>query len=305
MASLSELELALKEQVSGSVRIEKDDGGGARVVTPFAFSDGDEPVIAVVPNADGWTLTDHGNTLLRLSWMLDERQYDRPDTQRKMRDAMATARIDKRGGALTRPASERDFAADIFDFAYALMRIDELGRYAERPRSQNGASRRPGEPSRNTPVKTISHRDTLIRHDGVVLFEARDSIGGHYIALNARHSIGGHRADSTDDDPDGEDSYAVVGVSPQSLRRFRAGALDLKSLMREMPEGVWYIARPKAAVAAAPIALHPQTAPISQANVLPDDGFTLYDRFIDDLAIREAPTLMPSNPSCAPRNLNL
>ena len=151
MASLSELELALKEQLPTSVRIEKD-GGDARVVTPFAFADGDEPVIAVVPGADGWTLTDHGNTLLRLSWMLDEREYDRPDTQRKMRDAIAMARIDKRGGALTRALSEQDFVADIFDFAYALMRIDELGRDAKRPNSQNGALRHAGEPSHNKPA---------------------------------------------------------------------------------------------------------------------------------------------------------
>ena len=87
-----------------------------------------------------------------------------------------------------------------------------------------------------------------------------------------------------DDDSGGEDIYAVVGVSPQSLRRFRAGALNLKSLM---PEGVWRIARLKD-VDDAPIALHPQTSSMSLSGVLQDDRLTLYDYFVDDLAIREA-----------------
>ena len=123
-------------------------------------------------------------------------------------------------------------------------------------------------------MKTILHTDTLVYYDGILLFEARDPLGGHYIASHI-------------DVVGGLDRYAVVGVSPDSLRRFRAGLIDLRSLMLEMPDGEWYIARPTADVDT-PIDLEPQTARLEDTDYLPDDGLVLYDDFIDDLAIQEA-----------------
>ena len=135
-----------------------------------------------------------------------------------------------------------------------------------------GGIRYPGELDGAT-VKTILHTDTLVYYDGILLFEARDPLGGHYIASHI-------------DVVGGLDRYAVVGVSPDSLRRFRAGLIDLRSLMLEMPDGEWYIARPTADVDT-PIDLEPQTARLEDTDYLPDDGLVLDDDFIDDLAIEE------------------
>ena len=58
-------------------------------------------------------------------------------------------------------------------------------------------------------MKTIQHIKTLFYYDGPQVFEARDAIGGHYVAVMA--------------EPAGEtDRYLVAGVSPESLRRFRS-----------------------------------------------------------------------------------
>ena len=123
-----ELESALKSSPTRSVYIEKGDDGVPYIVTPFAFADGDEPVIAIVRDGDGgWALSDFGNTLLRLSYKIDEREYDAPDTRRKIDDAIASARIRERGGELTLALSDPDCAGAVLDFARALMRIDELG----------------------------------------------------------------------------------------------------------------------------------------------------------------------------------
>ena len=132
-SSLREFEAALKSGLARSVYIEKGDDGVPCIVTPFAFADGDEPVIAIVHDGGGWSLSDLGNTLLRLSFRLDEREYDHPDTRRKIDAAIAMARIRKRGGELTLALSEPDCAAAVFEFAYALMRIDELGASASPP----------------------------------------------------------------------------------------------------------------------------------------------------------------------------
>ena len=142
--SLSQIETDLKAQVSASVYVEKDDHGQPYVVTPLAFNDGDEPVIALVPNGNGWTLSDFGNTLLRLSYRLDADEYDSPDTQRKIHDAIAMAQITKQGGELTRALPEGEYAEALFEFVHALMRIDELGRTAMRqPQPAASPSSRP------------------------------------------------------------------------------------------------------------------------------------------------------------------
>ena len=150
-SSLREFETALKASLARSVYIEKGGDGVPCVVTPFAFADGDEPVIAIVRDGGGWSLSDLGNTLLRLSFRLDERECDHPDTRREIDDAIAMARIRRRGGELTLAISEPDCAADIFEFAYALMRIDELGA-SPRPRhSRQSANPQGGERERAMP----------------------------------------------------------------------------------------------------------------------------------------------------------
>jgi len=123
-------------------------------------------------------------------------------------------------------------------------------------------------------MKTILHTATLLYYDGPLIFEGRDLIGGNYVATLI-------------DDADGADVYAVVGVSPESLRRFRAGAVDLKSLMLETPDEQWYIAHPEGGEDV-PIRLQPQTSPLAESDFLPDDGLVLYDDYIDDLALIEA-----------------
>ena len=119
-------------------------------------------------------------------------------------------------------------------------------------------------------MKTILHTATLLYYDGPQIFEGRDLIGGNYVATLI-------------DDADGADVYAVVGVSPESLRRFRLGAVDLKSLMLETPDEQWYIAKPEGGEGV-PIRLQPQTSPLAESDFLPDDGLVLYDDFADDPA---------------------
>ena len=150
-SSLREFETALKASLDRSVYVEKGDDGVPCIVTPFAFADGDEPVIAIVRDGGGWSLSDLGNTLLRLSFRLDEREYDHPDTRREIDDAIAMARIRRRGGELTLALAEPDCAADVFEFARALMRIDELGASSRPHYSRQSGNPQGGERERATP----------------------------------------------------------------------------------------------------------------------------------------------------------
>lgn len=123
-------------------------------------------------------------------------------------------------------------------------------------------------------MKTIRHTTTLFYYDGPQVFEARDAIGGHYVAVMVEPE-------------NGSDRYLVAGVAPERLRQFRAGTLDLRSLLSEAGAEEWYLA----AVAAGldqPLALVPQTRPLAGSGLLPDEGFLLHDRPTEELALKEA-----------------
>src|SRR3989338_10226462 len=78
-------------------------------------------------------------------------------------------------------------------------------------------------------MKTVHHTQTLFYYDGPQVFEARDVIGGHYVAVMIEPE-------------NGHDRYLVAGVAPERLRQFRAGTLDLRSLLTQGGEGEWYLA---------------------------------------------------------------
>lgn len=122
-------------------------------------------------------------------------------------------------------------------------------------------------------MKTIKHTTTLFYYDGPQVFEARDRIGGHYIAVMVEPQ-------------DGKETYLVAGVLPESLRQFRGGRLDLRTLLAGDGSEEWYLAHGENLDE--PLALMPQTTPLGESGFLPDAGFLLHDRPAEELALREA-----------------
>ena len=123
-------------------------------------------------------------------------------------------------------------------------------------------------------MKTIHHAATLFYYDGHQVFEARDAIGGHYVCVLVKTTESGSE-------------YGVVGVSPERLRDFRVGNMDLRSLMTATPLGAWYRATMTAGLEE-PLALVPQKTPLMESGILPEPEFMLHDRPADDAVVREA-----------------
>lgn len=123
-------------------------------------------------------------------------------------------------------------------------------------------------------MKTIQHIKTLFYYDGPQVFEARDAIGGHYVAVMA--------------EPAGEtDRYLVAGVSPESLRRFRSGLLDLRSLVSELGEAEWFLTDVSEGLEV-PLKLQPQQTALVDSGLLPEPGFLLHDTPVECAALVEA-----------------
>ena len=127
------------------------------------------------------------------------------------------------------------------------------------------------------PIKrTINPVAVLDYYDGAQIFEGRDLIGGHYVAmLIDRVSSGVFR-------------YVAVGANPERLRQFRVGDLDLLTLFLEAPGGEWFF------IYGDPLHGEPLTLVLQDGNLaeqedlLPGECLILNDAPIDDLAEKRA-----------------
>jgi hypothetical protein len=113
-------------------------------------------------------------------------------------------------------------------------------------------------------MKTIRHTTTLFYYDGPQVFEARDAIGGHYVAVMIEPD-------------DGQDRYLIAGVEPERLRQFRAGLLDLRNLLVERAVAEWFLAFAPDGITA-PLSLQTAQGSLVESAFLPDAGFVLHER---------------------------
>lgn len=123
-------------------------------------------------------------------------------------------------------------------------------------------------------MKNVCYHSTLFYYDGPQVIEARDAIGGHYVAVVIEPA-------------EGHERYLVTGVAPEQLRRFRAGTLDLRALMTGDGAGEWYVTSGPAGLDQ-PLSLIPQTASLAESEWLPEAGFVLHEHPADDEALQEA-----------------
>lgn len=123
-------------------------------------------------------------------------------------------------------------------------------------------------------MKTIRHTNTLFYYDGPQVFEARDVIGGHYVAVAVESETKADR-------------FLVTGVAPERLRQFRSGALDLRSLLIEGGTEEWYLVTVDAGLDQ-PLALVAQHEALVQSDFLPDSDFYLHDHPADAETLKEA-----------------
>ncbi len=112
-------------------------------------------------------------------------------------------------------------------------------------------------------MRAIRHTSTLAYCDGVQVFEGRDSIGGRYVGVWVEAA-----ADA--------DRYLVAGVAPERLREFRAGGVDLRTLLLDARGGEWLLADVKDGFEG-PMTPRPIDNPAECSRFLPDEGFFLHD----------------------------
>ena len=114
----------------------------------------------------------------------------------------------------------------------------------------------------------------MFYYDGPQVFEARDAVGGDYAAVMVEPL-------------NGQDRYLVAMVDPERLRQFRAGLLDLRSLIAKRAAGDWFLAIAPAGLGVA-LPLNPGQGSLEASGFLPESGFFLQNHPAEELVLRES-----------------
>ena len=118
-------------------------------------------------------------------------------------------------------------------------------------------------------MTSINYTNTLVYYDGTQVFAAHDADGARYVGVMVGST--------------GEaDRYLVVVATPDPLRRFYAGELDLRTLLLESSAENWYTAL-VADDFEKPISLEPQQGPLLATDYLPGSGFRLHGAPVEEL----------------------
>ena len=119
----------------------------------------------------------------------------------------------------------------------------------------------------------ILYTRTLDYYDDILVFEAKDAIGGTYVASHLEAVPSGNK-------------YLLVGCKPENLRLFRHGTKDLRSLIIESARYGWYLA--DLFDVEKPLKVGEQIAGEIPEEYLPGDGYKIAEFEVDHDTARRA-----------------
>jgi len=143
------IEQSFREKVCAKIRIVLDGDERFRVFTPFIFEDGDHLAIVLKKRENTWVLSDEGNTYMRLTYDLDEKDFQKGTRQKIISSTLSAFRVEDRDGELIARVAEDRFGDALFSFVQALLKVTVNCRQAARPpgNRQPATGNRPRQPA--------------------------------------------------------------------------------------------------------------------------------------------------------------
>jgi uncharacterized protein DUF1828 len=96
------------------------------VCTPFQFDDCDCLTIVLKAEDSAWVLSDEGNTYMRLTYDISERDLQRGTRQKIITNALDAYSVEDRDGELILRVDGDRFGDALYDYVQALLRISDV-----------------------------------------------------------------------------------------------------------------------------------------------------------------------------------
>jgi hypothetical protein len=96
------------------------------VVTPFRFDDGDHLLIVLKREGDRWLLSDEGNTVMHLSYRIDDRSIWEGTRLQIIMNAVSMYGLTEDDGEFKLHVTEEDVGIGLYSFIQALLRVSDV-----------------------------------------------------------------------------------------------------------------------------------------------------------------------------------
>ena len=115
-----------KSRVCEQIDVQQEGISRFRVFTPFRFEDGDHFSIVLKREGESWILSDEANTLMHLSYWLEEEDIESGNRQEIIQGSLASFSVENRRGELVSHVSEGQFGDALFNFVQALAKVTDI-----------------------------------------------------------------------------------------------------------------------------------------------------------------------------------
>jgi Domain of unknown function DUF1828 len=115
-----------KNRVCEQVDLQPEGEGRFLVLTPFRFEDGDHFGIFLKRENGSWIFSDEANTLMHLSYQLDEPDLESGNRGEIIESCLAGFSVRNRDGELVIPVSDGRFGDALFNFVQALTKVADV-----------------------------------------------------------------------------------------------------------------------------------------------------------------------------------
>jgi len=115
-----------KSRISEQLELEEQGTERFRVLTPFRFDDGDHYEIVLKREGDRWILTDEANTLMHLSYWIDDKDLETGTRKEIIDNSLALFSVENRDGELIIPIQNERWGDALFNYVQALSKVSDV-----------------------------------------------------------------------------------------------------------------------------------------------------------------------------------
>jgi hypothetical protein len=117
---------SFRERICGSIALEQVGTNRFIVRSPFIFDDGDEIALVLRRDSAGWVLSDEGQTLMHLSYRLDERDFNSGNRAKLIGNALSMFGAQDRDGELIIPVQDDQYGDALYGLAQTVLKIADV-----------------------------------------------------------------------------------------------------------------------------------------------------------------------------------
>ncbi len=115
-----------RSKVCEQLRLAQEGENRFRIFTPFLFEDGDHLAIVLKREQEHWLLSAEGHTYMRLTYDLDEKDFQTGTRQKIITNALAAFSVTDRSGELVTLIRDGQYGDALYSFVQALLKVADV-----------------------------------------------------------------------------------------------------------------------------------------------------------------------------------